>query len=151
MLESASSNSPAPKRPFALVALAGLLLVKAVLMVLLMLGVALAISPGSGVILDADTDATVRAARPLAVLLPVLAVLLVLSAIGLLARRRSGWLLAMVLTGVFLAVDIYSFSVGTASYVWMILNIVTVFYLNQRDARAAVGAGDVDDAPKAAA
>jgi hypothetical protein len=29
---------------------------------------------------------------------------------------------------------------GTGSDIWVLLNIVTVFYLNQRDVRALVGA-----------
>ncbi len=66
-------------------------------------------------------------------------ILLLVSAVGMLSRRRTGWLLAMVLTGVFVAIDIYSFLSGDANHFWMALNIVTVFYLNQRDVRAEVG------------
>jgi uncharacterized membrane protein (DUF2068 family) len=69
-----------------------------------------------------------------------LAALLVLSAAGLMAGRRIGWLLAMVITGVFVASDISGFYSGTTNHIWMLLNIVTVFYLNQRDVREVVGA-----------
>jgi uncharacterized membrane protein (DUF2068 family) len=64
---------------------------------------------------------------------------LVIAALGMLGRRRTGWLLAMVVTGVFIALDLYSFANNEADHLWMALNIVTVFYLNQRDVRAVVG------------
>ncbi|MFN8629951.1 MAG: hypothetical protein U0838_06390 [Chloroflexota bacterium] len=53
--------------------------------------------------------------------------------------RRDGWLMAMVLTGLFVAADISGFVNGNVSYLWMALNIITVFYLNQSDVRGAVG------------
>jgi hypothetical protein len=56
------------------------------------------------------------------------------------ADRRVGWLLAMIITGVSVAVDIAAFLAGTGSELWMFLNVVTVFYLNQRDIRQRVGA-----------
>jgi hypothetical protein len=58
----------------------------------------------------------------------------------MLLRRRIGWLLAMVITGLFVAIDIYGHINDAANHVWMLLNIITVFYLNQRDVREAVGA-----------
>ena len=48
-------------------------------------------------------------------------------------------LLAMVITGISVAIDIVAFLAGTGSEVWMFLNVVTVFYLNQRDIRELVG------------
>ena len=45
----------------------------------------------------------------------------------------------MVMTGAFVAIDIVSFIGGAQSNIWMLLNIVTVFYLNQRDVRELVG------------
>lgn len=65
--------------------------------------------------------------------------LLVIAALGMLSRKRTGWLLAMVVTGVFIALDLYGFATDGADHLWMALNIVTVFYLNQRDVRAVVG------------
>jgi uncharacterized membrane protein (DUF2068 family) len=72
--------------------------------------------------------------------LAVTAVLIVASVVGLLLRRRGGWLLAMVLTGVFIAIDIYNWFNGGANHFWMALNIVSVFYLNQQEVREVVGA-----------
>jgi hypothetical protein len=71
-------------------------------------------------------------------LILVAAVLLV-SALMLLAGKRIGWLLAMVITGVSVAIDIIAFVSGSGSELWMFLNVVTVFYLNQRDIRELVG------------
>ena len=75
--------------------------------------------------------------------------LLLLSVIGMLSRRRTGWLLAMVITGLFVAIDIYGYLNGSANHLWMLLNIVTVFYLNQRDVREAVGAAEPVEADRA--
>ncbi len=65
--------------------------------------------------------------------------LLVISALGMLGRQRVGWLLAMVVTGLAIALDIYGLANGGANHLWMGLNIVTVFYLNQRDVREVLG------------
>ena len=83
-------------------------------------------------------------------LLLAFAGLLVLSVIGMLSRRRTGWLLAMVITGLFVAIDIYGYLNSSANHLWMLLNIVTVFYLNQRDVREAVGAAEPIEADQAA-
>ena len=72
-------------------------------------------------------------------LLTATGVLLFVTGILLLQRRRLGWLLAMVTTGVFVAADIYGFLTTGTSHFWMALNILTVFYLNQREVREVVG------------
>jgi hypothetical protein len=128
-------------RPFGLLVLAGLLLVKAILLVLVVAGAYL---EDTGPLRDlvALSLATVEALRDnplgMAVALALVAAL-VLSAVGLLGGRRWGWVGAMVTTGFFLATDIYSFSVGSANHLWMALNIITVFYLNQAEVRRVVG------------
>ena len=43
------------------------------------------------------------------------------------------------MTGFFLATDIYAFGEGSANDLWMALNIITVFYLNQAEVRQVVG------------
>jgi hypothetical protein len=138
MAEAPSPRPSAPRRPFALVVLAGLMVLKAALLFLVFFDVRL-MGAGSitGDLIGDDRITTVVAV--------VMAAALVVSAIGVLALRRSGWLLAMVLTGMFIAADIYAFLYGTPTYLWMGLNIVTVFYLNQPDARAAVGVAVADD------
>jgi len=69
----------------------------------------------------------------------IIATILLISAAGLLMYRRSGWMLAMVSTGIFVAVDILGYFAGEANFIWMALNIITVFYLNQREVRVSVG------------
>jgi uncharacterized membrane protein YphA (DoxX/SURF4 family) len=58
--------------------------------------------------------------------------------VGLLARRTWAWVLAIVLSGVILAIDLGWWYSGDARYLSMLLNVVAVFYLNQRDVRLAL-------------
>ena len=141
MTVATSTPARRRRRPFALIALAVLLLFKAGLALLLLLGVSLA---ESGLLADVmrlnpELGALVEAATLSQGLLIAIAVVLVVAAVGLLSLHRRGWLIAMVVTGVFVAFDIIAFTVGTVNYLWMALNIVTVFYLNQTDVREVVG------------
>jgi uncharacterized membrane protein (DUF2068 family) len=120
--------------------LAGLLVVKAAMLALLATGVSLATPSWLREIIGIDLVALLVAIPGAGAWILVLAALLLVSAVGLMARRRVGWLLAMVITGVFVASDISGFGSGTTNHVWMLLNIVTVFYLNQSDVREVVGA-----------
>lgn len=61
---------------------------------------------------------------------------LVLAIIGMVRLRRWGWVLTMVLVGVGLIIGIWSYFQGTFNYLGMIVNIVIVFYMNQRDVQA---------------
>jgi uncharacterized membrane protein (DUF2068 family) len=123
------------QRPVAVTLLAGVLLLKAVIAGALAVGWRLDEGQFTNTLglpsLLADAGDTMAVTA----LFVVAAVLLVIAAAGLYAGRRIGWLLAMVLTGVFIAADIITFGAGTAHHVWMVLNIVTAFYLNQRDVR----------------
>jgi hypothetical protein len=140
---------PRQRLPFTLYILTGLLLVKAALIVMVVAGsTALEIlRPVLGFSEEAKLLETVRETTGAGAVLLFFALLLVVSVIGMLSRRRIGWLLAMVITGLFVAIDIYSHLNDAANYVWMLLNIITVFYLNQRDVREAVGAAvaEADD------
>jgi uncharacterized membrane protein (DUF2068 family) len=129
------------RRPFALIALAGLLLFKAALAMLQLLGISLAAAglPSEIVRLNPELGALVTAASLSRGILIAIAAILVVAAVGLLTLHRRGWLVAMVATGVFVAFDIVAFTAGTANYLWMALNIASVFYLNQTDVREAVG------------
>ena len=146
-------DQPAPRarrQPFALVALAALMLLRAVLILLVVAGIALSESRIGELLQLPDVLNEAEYRFAFAALFVPIAALLILSAVGLLAHRRRAWLLAMVMTGAFVAVDIISFISGTQSNIWMFLNIVTVFYLNQRDVRELVGDA-VPDAAAAAA
>jgi heme/copper-type cytochrome/quinol oxidase subunit 3 len=133
-----------PRLPFAVYILAALMAFKGVL--LLAVPVAL-MSTSLG--LDDPLATLLRQSAGIFVVLGGLGIAMIASSAALVLRRRTGWLLAMVLTGVFVAGDIYGYLNGTASHPWMLLNIVTVFYLNQRDVRDAVGASTRVEATEA--
>jgi hypothetical protein len=66
-------------------------------------------------------------------------VLSVLSIVGLLQRRTWGWTLAIVTAGIVLALNIGWWASGESRYLSMAVNTIVVFYLSQRDLRAAYG------------
>lgn len=138
------------RHPFALLVLVGIMLFKSALILLVTLGSFALKDMAVLRFFRVEAIATAATATYLTgVGLLLLGLLLLGSALGLLAYRRLGWLLAMVTTGVFILFDIIGFMTGSANYFWMALNIVTVFYLNQREVRESVGAlvdGSVDTA-----
>ena len=71
-------------------------------------------------------------------LLAGLLVASVLVVFGLLARRQWAWVLAIVSSGAILAVDLGWWSAGEPRYASMLLNVIAVFYLNQRDVQLAL-------------
>jgi hypothetical protein len=62
----------------------------------------------------------------------------VLVVIGLLAHKQWAWVLAIVSSGLILAIDLGWWWSGEPRYGSMLLNSVAVFYLNQRDVRTAL-------------
>ena len=138
------SDTPAPatarRKPLTLYILVGLMAVKAVLIILVLGG---AYSFNDGPIGEAlkmpDVGAAIRETPGAVGVLILVAAVLLVSALMLLAGRRTGWMLAMVITGLSVAIDIIAFLAGTGSELWMLLNVITVFYLNQRDIRELVG------------
>lgn len=141
---TAMDPAPRPARrrlPAPLVVLAILMLLKALLILAIAAGATLSylqpVIEGGPV---SDTLEEIGGVAITTTTLAITAVLIVLSVVGLLLRRRGGWLLAMVLTGIFIAIDIYNWFNGGANHFWMVLNIVSVFYLNQQEVREVVGA-----------
>ena len=67
-------------------------------------------------------------------------------AFGLLTGRRWGWIGAIILSGLALAFAIGAWWDGHPPYLSMLLNVVAVFYLNQREVRAVY---EDPDAPRA--
>jgi hypothetical protein len=58
----------------------------------------------------------------------------------LLRMRQLGWTITMLLAGLSLGVSIYVWwAEGSALSIWLLVQIVTVFYLNQRQVREAFG------------
>ena len=72
------------------------------------------------------------------ILLVGLLIASVVAVIGLLARRHWAWSLAIVSSGLILAIDLGWWYGGEARYASMLANVIAVFYLNQRDVRAAL-------------
>ena len=62
----------------------------------------------------------------------------VLAVIGLLAHRRWAWVLAIVTSGFILAIDLGWWFSSEPRYISMALNVIAVFYLNQRDVRLSL-------------
>jgi len=85
------------------------------------------------------SDAELIAAALLAGLLA--ASLLVIVGLGL--RRRWAWVLAIVTSGLILAIDLGWWWSGEARYGSMLFNVIAVFYLNQRDVRLSLRGGSV--------
>jgi hypothetical protein len=139
MSDPALTGPHGRRQPFALVVLAGLMLLKAVLILLVVWGLALTDTRIGDALQFPDLFNEEENRLAFTVLFVPVAALLIIAAIGLLLHRRRAWLLAMVMTGVFVATDIIGYLNGAQSDIWMALNIVTVFYLNQRDVRELVG------------
>ena len=58
----------------------------------------------------------------------------------LLRMRQLGWTITMLLAGLSLGTSIYLWwTDGTALSIWLLVQVVTVFYLNQRQVREAFG------------
>jgi hypothetical protein len=140
---AAATTAGAPggsrRRPFALVVLAGLMLLRAALIALVVVGLFYADPETFAALPLPDLINDQERAILLALVLVPLVILLTVSGLGLLAFRRSGWLIAMIVTGMFVLFDIVGWFLGEQSDVWMLLNVITVFYLNQRDVRELVG------------
>jgi uncharacterized membrane protein (DUF2068 family) len=140
VMQPASAPETGRRRPFALLVLIALMATKGVLILLMIVGAFTTADTGilRALRIESIYDA-VHTSNIAIVGLLVIAAILLISAVGLLMYRRSGWLLAMVSTGIFVAVDILGYFAGEANFIWMALNIITVFYLNQREVRVSVG------------
>ncbi len=65
----------------------------------------------------------------------------VLVVVGLVFQKRWAWVLAIITSGVILAIDLGWWFSGDARYASMLINSIAVFYLNQRDVRLALRGG----------
>ena len=79
-----------------------------------------------------------------AILLVALLVASVLVVVGLLARRSWAWVMAIVSSGVILAIDLGWWWSGQPRDLSTALNVVAVFYLNQQDVRIALRSRPAD-------
>ncbi|HET9755804.1 MAG TPA: hypothetical protein VFP66_04825 [Candidatus Limnocylindrales bacterium] len=69
----------------------------------------------------------------------VIAAATIVGVLGLLAFRRWGWVLTMVLVGVGLLGELVRVAHGQPDYLGLLLLVVSAFYLNQRSVRAMAG------------
>ena len=69
--------------------------------------------------------------------LGILTVLSIISVIGLWRMQRWAWFLTMLELGFGMVVDISLYFNGGANYFDMLLNVLMVFYLNQKDVQRA--------------
>jgi hypothetical protein len=92
----------------------------------------------------ADDQAAMFAAPPalLFTLIGIFFLAALSSAVLLLLMHRAGWTVTMLLTGFGLLTQIYLYwSGGIVASAWLFINVVTVFYLNQRQVREAFRIG----------
>ena len=69
----------------------------------------------------------------------VIAVATIIGVFGLLAFRRWGWVLTMILVGFGLLAELIRVAIGQPDHVGLLLLVVSAFYLNQRSVRAMAG------------
>lgn len=74
-----------------------------------------------------------------------LAVLTIAGVLGLLAFKRWGWVLTMVLVGVSLLGDLIRVAIGQPGYLGLALHVLTAFYLNGSAVRALADRHLTDD------
>ena len=65
----------------------------------------------------------------------------VLVVVGLALGQRWAWVLAIITSGVILALDLGWWFAGDPRHASMLMNSIAVFYLNQRDVRLALRGG----------
>jgi hypothetical protein len=141
---SVPPRSAAPvRRPSAVTILAVVQLLSAavyglVLAILLVDGPAVLEALASG----ASNEALVRDLEVAALVIIVggLCVAALAAGVLLLRMRQLGWTITMLLAGLSLGASVYIWwTDGTALSIWLLIQIVTVFYLNQRQVREAFG------------
>ena len=77
-----------------------------------------------------------RDAQVLVVVNFVVIFMTVVTAIGLWFRQRGAWVSAMVLIGIGLVYNIWNYLEGTPLFANMLINVLAVFYLNERSVQA---------------
>jgi hypothetical protein len=68
---------------------------------------------------------------------PLLGLAGLLISYGMFTLKRQAWVLTMLWAGLNLFAALYSWYFGEPGYVAMVLGVITVYYLNQREVQAA--------------
>jgi hypothetical protein len=142
--QSQVSGRPRRKRPMPVTILAGFELLSAIVygafILLLVQGDAVSLS--SVMQFDMDGERVAKIPLLLFAALVVFFMAALASAVLLLRVRRLGWTITMLLAGTSLSAQIYLWWSGqSVPPVWLLVNVLTVFYLNQRQVREAFGIG----------
>ena len=129
------------RRPLGVLVVAALQFVRATLIVIQLLGLQVAVGSfrlESAFQIPEPAPGTVEfvISRALAAFLVLVSLAF---GIGLLTGRRWGWVGAIVISGVSLALAIGAWWYGNPAYLSMVINTIGVFYLNQREVRAIFG------------
>jgi hypothetical protein len=132
---------PDRRRPLGVLVVVALQFVRAILIVIQLLGLQLAIGTfrlESSFQIPEPAPGTVEfyLSRLVAAFLVLVSVAF---GIGLLTGRRWGWVGAIVISGMSLALAIGAWWYGNPAYLAMVINTIGVFYLNQREVRAIFG------------
>jgi hypothetical protein len=129
------------RRPFGVNAIVGLLFVSAALGLGAGGAVFILRLVGNTTLLELFPDAQPMVLGEFA-LLALEGVADLVAAIGLLLMRRWAWVLTMLLVGYRMATNLWlHFSSGGGDELELVLDVVIVFYLNQRDVQRAFGYG----------
>lgn len=67
----------------------------------------------------------------------VMGICCLVSSVGVLRLRSWAWLMAMIVQGINLAAELVSYLQGTVGYFNMLVSVIIVLYLNQRDVQRA--------------
>jgi uncharacterized membrane protein len=139
-----------PRRPFGLNAIIVLQALTVLVSgaILALVGYAFWMSSTTGLSMDAIIDGGVGVYDVALLIFTFLVNLL--CAVGLWRRQRWAWLLTMLQLGFFMIEDLYSHFTGAPreDYTWsMLLNVLMVFYLNQRDVQAVFTRKSQGDSP----
>jgi hypothetical protein len=143
-VQSPLSGRPRPKRPMPVTILAGFELLSSIVygafILLFTQGDAFSLSA----VMQFDVDSENEARIPV-LLIGMLIVFFVGAAssmVLLLRMRRLGWTITMLLAGTSLSAQIFLWWSGqSVTSIWLLVNVLTVFYLNQRQVREAFGIG----------
>jgi hypothetical protein len=129
-------SSEPQRRPFGVLVVAAIQIIRAALLVgqLFGLGTSIEWLKTSAQIPDPPSGTPEFViSRGLGIALIVASVVI---GLGLLAGRRWGWVGAIILAGLALAFAIGAWWDGRPTYLSMLINVIAVFYLNQREVRA---------------
>lgn len=137
-----ANSTRSPRRPFGLNAIIVLQLLTVLFsgLALVVLGVAIW-AAAAGAEMELAVDGEVGKVGQVSGLLLLVFTLVInlLCAVGLWRRQRWAWFLTMLQLGFFMLEDLYTYFTGASSeeYAWsMLLNVLMVFYLNQREVQA---------------